>query len=271
MFHDLKDKTALITGCGRRTGIGYAIAEKLAQCGTHTILTDLGIPPDGIDPDLQKNAADLTKRFNVQSLACAIDVTSNDSIQRALQVVKERFDRIDFLFNNAGAVFGAPSTVHDYEETAWMQTIDVCLHGVFRVSKAVVPMMMGKQGAIVNVSSKAGKSPPLWNPAYAVAKAGVIMLTRTMALDLAAENIRVNAICPGLIMTDMQDLRIRTEAEVFGSTYEETKARLAGTVPMQRLGTAGEVADLAVYLASNQSAYITGQAVNIGGGLLMEA
>ena len=108
MFHDLKDKTALITGCGRRTGIGYAIAEKLAQCGTHTILTDLGIPPDGIDPDLQKNAADLTKRFNVQSLACAIDVTSNDSIQRALQVVKERFDRIDFLFNNAGAVFGAP-------------------------------------------------------------------------------------------------------------------------------------------------------------------
>lgn len=132
-------------------------------------------------------------------------------------------------------------------------------------------MMLGKQGAIVNVSSKAGKSPPLWNPAYAVAKAGVIMLTRTMALDLAAENIRVNAICPGLIMTDMQDLRIQTESEVFGNSYVKTKMRLAGTVPMQRLGTAGEVADLAVYLASNQSSYITGQAVNIGGGLLMEA
>jgi len=271
VFPDMKNKTALITGCGRRTGIGYAIAEKLAQCGTHIILTDLGATPDAVDGELLENAAYLKEHFGVQSLACAIDVTSNESIQEALRVAGEHFERIDFLFNNAGAVFGAPSTVHDYDEAAWLKTIDVCLHGVFRVSKAVVPLMLGKQGAIVNVSSKAGKSPPLWNAAYGVAKAGVIMLTRTMALELAAENIRVNAICPGLIMTDMQDLRIRTEAEVFGKTYEETKTRLAGTVPMQRLGTAAEVADLAVYLASNQSSYITGQAVNIGGGLLMEA
>lgn len=271
MLNDLKDKIALITGCARRTGIGYAIAEKLAQCGAHTILSDLGTSPDGIAPEMVENAADLTQRFQGQSMACAIDVTSNDSIQSALAVVREHFNRIDFLFNNAGAVFGAPSTVHDYDEAAWLKTIDVCLHGVFRMSKAVVPMMLGKKGAIVNMASKAGKSPPLWNPAYAVAKAGVIMLTRTMALELASENIRVNAICPGLIMTDMQDLRIQTEAEVFGSTYEETKARLAATVPMQRMGTAEEVADLAVYLVSNQSSYITGQALNIGGGLLMEA
>lgn len=278
MFADLKNKTALITGCGRRTGIGYAIAEKLALCGTHLILTDLGVAPDGnrqaapgIDEEMLASAADLKERFGVQAMACAMDVTSNDSIELALQAVRKSFDRIDLLFNNAGAVFGAPSTVHDYDENAWLRTIDVCLHGAFRISKAVVPMMLGQRGAIVNVSSKAGKAPPLWNPAYAVAKAGVIMLTRTMALDLAAENIRVNAICPGLIMTDMQDLRIQTESEVFGNSYEETKARLAGTVPMQRLGTAGEVADLAVYLASNQSSYITGQAVNIGGGLLMEA
>jgi NAD(P)-dependent dehydrogenase (short-subunit alcohol dehydrogenase family) len=277
LFTDLKNKTAMITGCGRRTGIGYAIAEKLALCGTHIILTDLGITsgdnnkmPPGIDREMLGSAADLKERFGVQTLACAMDVTCNDSIELALQAVRKSFDRIDLLFNNAGAVFGAPSTVHEYDENAWLRTIDVCLHGVFRVSKAVVPMMLGKQGAIINVSSRAGKSPPLWNPAYAVAKAGVIMLTRTMALDLAAENIRVNAICPGLIMTDLQELRIRTEAEVFGSSYEETKTRLANTVPMQRLGTAGEVADLAVYLASNQSSYITGQAVNIGGGLLME-
>jgi NAD(P)-dependent dehydrogenase (short-subunit alcohol dehydrogenase family) len=139
---DLKNKIALITGCGRRTGIGYAIAEKLARYGTHTILSDLATPPDDIDPELQNNAVDLTKRFGVQSLACAIDVTSNESIQLALQVVRERFERIDFLFNNAGAVFGAPSTVHDYDNEAWLRTIDVCLHGVFRMSKAVVPIWM---------------------------------------------------------------------------------------------------------------------------------
>jgi NAD(P)-dependent dehydrogenase (short-subunit alcohol dehydrogenase family) len=187
-----------------------------------------------------------------------------------METIKTQFERVDLLFNNAGAVFGAPNTVYDYDEKAWIKTVDINLHGVFRVSKAVVPMMLGKPGAIVNVASKAGKSPPLWNPAYAVAKAGVIMLTKVMATDLAAQDIRVNAICPGLIMTDLQQLRIQTEADVFGMSYDEAKVRLAKTVPMERLGDPKEVADLAVYLVSEQSSYITGQAVNIGGGIMME-
>ena len=91
-----------------------------------------------------------------------------------------------------------------------------------------------------------------------------------MATDLATQDIRVNAICPGLIMTDLQQLRIQMESEVFGMSYDEAKERLAKTVPMERLGDPAEVADLAIYLASEQSSYITGQAVNIGGGLLME-
>ncbi|MBW2409661.1 MAG: SDR family oxidoreductase, partial [Deltaproteobacteria bacterium] len=94
--------------------------------------------------------------------------------------------------------------------------------------------------------------------------------TKVMARDLASQGIRVNAICPGLIMTDLQQLRIQTEADVFGMSYDEAKERLAKTVPMERLGDPKEVADLAVYLASEQSSYITGQAVNIGGGIMME-
>jgi NAD(P)-dependent dehydrogenase (short-subunit alcohol dehydrogenase family) len=277
MYHDLQGKTALITGSGKRTGIGFAIAEKLASCGSHVIIADLGgVPRDdtgiplGTMEEMQDIAKEFSRKYGVETLAVELDVTRGDSIRAMTLKIRERFERVDLLFNNAGAVFGAPSTVLDYDEEAWLKTINVNLHGVYRVSKAVLPMMLGAPGAIVNVSSKAGKSPPLWNPAYAVAKAGVIMLTKVMALDLATRDIRVNAICPGLIMTDLQETRIQLEAQVFGTTYDEAKEKLSKTVPMARLGTPAEAAALAVYLASAESSYITGQAVNIGGGIMME-
>ena len=277
MYSDLKGKTALITGAGKRTGLGYAMAEKLAACGTNVIISDLGGKAQetpgvkqGTREEMESIAESLGGNYRVKTLAVELDVTRPDSVQKMVHEIRTRFERIDLLFNNAGAVFGAPSTVHDYDESAWLKTIDVNLHGVFRVSKAIVPMMLGKPAAIVNVASKAGKAPPLWNPAYAVAKAGVIMLTKVMARDLATQNIRVNAICPGLIMTDLQRLRIQMEAEVFGTSYDQAKEKLAKTVPMERLGEPSEVADLAVYLASAESSYITGQAINIGGGALME-
>lgn len=277
MYDDLKGKTALITGSGKRSGIGYAIAEKLAVCGSNVIIADLGSNPKetlgvkaGTMDEMESIAESLKDDHGVETLAVELDVMNTDSINRMMEVVKAQFDRVDLLFNNAGAVCGAPNQVHDYDEDAWIKTVDINLHGVFRVSKAVVPVMLGKTGAIVNMASKAGKSPPLWNPAYAVAKAGVVMLTKVMARDLASRDIRVNAICPGLIMTDLQQLRIQTEADVFGMSYDGAKDRLAKTVPMERLGDPKEVADLAVYLASDQSSYITGQAVNIGGGIMME-
>jgi len=277
LYADLEGKTALITGSGKRTGIGYAIAEKLAACGSNIIIADLGGNPKetpGVKPgtmdEMESIANSLKEAHGVETLAVELDVMRTDSINRMMETIKTRFGRVDLLFNNAGAVFGAPNQVHDYDEDAWLKTVDINLHGVFRVSKAVIPVMLGKPGAIVNVASKAGKSPPLWNPAYAVAKAGVVMLTKVMATDLAAQDIRINAICPGLIMTDLQQLRIQMEADVFGMSYDEAKDRLAKTVPMERLGDPKEVADLAVYLASEQSSYITGQAVNIGGGIMME-
>ncbi len=277
MYNDLKGKIAIVTGAGKRTGIGYAIAEKLASCGSNIVIADLGGKSEetpgvkqGTTDEMQSIAKALNENYKVKTLAVELDVMRTDSIDQMMQKVKKRFERVDLLFNNAGAVFGAPSSVHDYDEEAWIKTVDINLHGVFRMSRAIVPMMLGKPGAIVNVASKAGKSPPLWNPAYAVAKAGVIMLTKVMARDLATQDIRINAICPGLIMTDLQRLRIQMEADVFGMSYDEAKDRLAKTVPMERLGDPKEVADLAAYLASEQSSYITGQAINIGGGVLME-
>ncbi|MBW2613757.1 MAG: SDR family oxidoreductase, partial [Deltaproteobacteria bacterium] len=134
----------------------------------------------------------------------------------------------------------------------------------------VLPMMMERGGVIINTASRAGKVPPLFNGAYAVAKAGVIMLTKVMAQELAGNNIRVNAICPGQIMTDLEKWRFGLEAQFFNSTVEEREAEMCQSIPLNRIGKPGEVGDLVAFLASDASSYLTGQAVNITGGQLME-
>jgi len=187
-----------------------------------------------------------------------------------VEKIKGRYPRIDILCNNAGASFGVPNTVQHYEESAWMKTIDVNLHGVFRVSRAILPLMTGKSGSIINTASRAGKVPPLFNGAYAVAKAGLIMLTKVMAQELAGSRIRVNAVCPGQIQTDLEKWRFELEAQFFGSTPEERKEEMCRTIPLARLGTTEEVANLVAFLASEASSYMTGQAINVTGGQLME-
>jgi len=276
MYKDLEGKTALVTGSGKRSGIGFAIAEKMASCGSNVIIADLGKGPEsiggvkmGMRQEMESIASGLAKKFGVKTLAVDLDVTSNDSVQQMIQRVKEQFEGIDALFNNAGASFGAPSPAHMYNEEAWMKTLDVNLHGTFRVSRATLSLMAGKPAAIVNIASKAGKTPPLANGAYAVAKAGVIMLTKVMALELANQSIRVNAICPGIIMTDLQVYRFEMEARFLKSTVEDREKEWAKTIPQGKIGSPAEVADLAAYLASRESSYITGQAINVCGGLLM--
>lgn len=264
MVADLKGKTALITGAGRPAGIGMAVAGKLAASGVNIIVTDLSFDAE----TAAEGVWALGDAHGVKTLCCEMDVTDSVSIAHALETVGDRFHGIDVLVNNAGAAIGVPAEFRNYDEAAWMRTIDINLHGVFRVSRAVLPMM-GEGGSIINMSSRAGKVAPLFNGAYAVAKAGVIMLTRVMALELAARKIRVNALCPGLIMTDMQAWRIELETQFSGNTFEEQKQDLAARVPMGKLGTPCQVADLAVFLASDRSAYITGQAINICGGQTM--
>jgi NAD(P)-dependent dehydrogenase (short-subunit alcohol dehydrogenase family) len=278
MYEDLKHKTALITGSGKRTGIGFAIAQKLAACGANVIVTDLGLGSGG-DPggvrtgtrqEMDEIAADLAARFGVRTLAVEVDVASGASVGRMAERVREAFDHLDVLCNNAGASFGVPSAVHTYDEEAWMKTIDVNLHSVFRVTRAVLPLMEGRKGSIINTASRAGKVPPLFNGAYAVAKAGVIMLTKVMARELAGAGLRVNAICPGQIMTDLEKWRFGLEAQFLGTTPEEQEREMCKTIPLGRIGTTEEVANLVAFLASEASSYMTGQAINVTGGQLME-
>jgi len=277
MYDDLRNKTALVTGAGKKSGIGYAIARKLAESGCHIIVADLGEKggddqqvSTGSTTEMETIVAELKAEFGIQSLAVSADVSDNESVGNMAAAVKAEFDSVHVLCNNAGASFGVPNTVQNYDENAWMKTIDINLHGVFRVSRAVLPMMMEKGGVIVNTASRAGKVPPLFNGAYAVAKAGVIMLTKVMASELAGNNIRVNAICPGQIMTDLEKWRFGLEAQFFNTSVEEREAEMCKTIPLNRIGKPEEVGDLVAFLASDASSYLTGQAVNITGGQLME-
>ncbi len=277
MYEDLKGKTALVSGAGKKNGIGFAIAQNLAASGCHIILTDLGsegsdggVVAAGSSDEMLDNAAGLASRFDIRCTSVSVDVTANASIEKMVAAVSAQVERIDILCNNAGAVFGVPNAVHTYLEDDWMKTIDVNLHGVFRVTRALLPLMLGQPAAIVNTASRGGKVPPLFNGAYAVAKAGVIMLTKVMAKELAGAGIRVNAICPGQIHTDLEDWRAPLEAAFTGQTLDERNEAVRRTIPMNRVGTPDEVGRLVAFLASEASAYITGQAINITGGQLME-
>ncbi len=277
MYQELKGKTALVTGAGNKNGIGYAIARKMAESGANVVVADLVKTEDGTNPlitgmrdEMLKLVADLAEEFKIEALFVDVDVTRSTSVKQMADAVSSKFEHIHVLCNNAGTVLGVPNAVHTYDEDAWLKTVDVNLHGVFRVSKAVVPLMMETGGTIINIASRAAKVPPLFNGAYAVAKAGVVMLTKVMAKELAGSGIRVNAVCPGVIATDFTQWRFRLEAQILDSTPEDRQTEMVQTIPLGRLGTSEEVAKLVAFLASGASSYMTGQAINVTGGQLME-
>jgi len=277
VFDDLNGKTAIVTGAGKRTGIGFGIAKELASCGVNVVVADMGklgkgesAIPLGTENEMAAVISVLSKSFGVKSMAVQVDVTSSESVASMVSRVKESFERVDILCNNAGASFGVPNSIMSYNEEDWIKTIDVNLFGVFRISNAVIPLMLGKPSTIINTASRAGKVPPLFNSAYAVAKAGVIMLTKTMAKELAGVGIRVNAICPGQIMTDLEKWRFGLEAKFFNTTIEEREREMCKTIPLGYIGNITDTGKLVAFLASDESRYITGQAINVDGGQCME-
>jgi len=277
MYEEIKGKTALITGSGKRNGIGFGIAERLASEGVNVVISDLVIPQEadeyvafGTMEGMQKLVAELEKNYSIKATAVGLDVCDSESVNAAMKMIEEKYGQLDYLFNNAGTAMGAGTLVHEYDEAAWIKTVDVNFHGVFRVSKAAVKLMKGGSGAIVNIASKAGKSPAPLNGAYAASKAAVVMLTKVMALELGPENIRVNAVCPGFIKTELQEGNIALKAMLWEIDIPEAEKRMSDMVPLKRMGSIQEVADLCAFLISERSSYITGQALNIGGGLLTE-
>jgi NAD(P)-dependent dehydrogenase (short-subunit alcohol dehydrogenase family) len=276
-MYDLKGKVAIVTGAGREAGIGRGIAVRLAREGADVVVGDIfrsfeEFPDYGLgDREGLEKTAGLVREAGVRALAVPVDVTDSATVDAMVSSALEAFGRIDILVNNAGGAPG-PGPVILVEEAAWNKTMAINATGTFLCSRAVARHMIdrGGGGKIINLSSVLGKMPGPFSSAYSAAKAAIIAFTRVMALEVASHNIQVNAVCPGDIDTELQRWVWRLASFVLNIPYEEAVAESVKRIPLGRLGVAEDVANLVAFLASSQSDYMTGQAINISGGMVMQ-
>ncbi|MGH2607784.1 MAG: SDR family oxidoreductase [Tepidiformaceae bacterium] len=243
-------KVAFVTGGAN--GIGRAAALAFAREGASIVVADVSEPSN-------QETARLIEEQGGKAVAVRCDVTRTEDVKAALAKTVEAFGRLDFAFNNAGIESKKPAPTADYDEDEWNRIIDVDLRGVFLCMKEEIPLILKQGGgAIVNTSSGAGVIGIKGSPAYTAAKHGVIGLTRATALDYAAQNLRVNAICPGYIDTPMM-------GRFTGGTVEG-RAKVIAEEPIGRMGTAEEIAAAVVWLCSPGAGFVVGHAMVIDGG-----
>jgi NAD(P)-dependent dehydrogenase (short-subunit alcohol dehydrogenase family) len=251
----LKDKVAIITGGAK--GIGRGMALRFAGEGCSVAIADIAIK------EAEEAAAEIKKKGG-EGIAIKCDVTSGRQVSEAVATVVKKYGRIDILVNNAGAI--APHVpVEDLTEESWDKVLALNLKSDFLFCKYVVPhMKKRKYGKIINLSSIGAVQPPAHEIHYNTAKAGILGFTWDLATALASLNITVNAILPGPIRTNFYDHNI-------GSMTEEEKDKfftmLGRKTPMQRVGEPDDIAGAALFLASDLSAYVTGQVLYVAGGL----
>ncbi len=273
-------KTALVTGAATRMGMGRAIALRLAAAGANVAILDKYARPEtnypgdegwrGLDEELKEIEA-----FGAKGLTIVADVSNSADCIAATTRVLAEFGRID-LFVHSAAIRGPVNVpVVDFSEEDWRAQMDINLTGTFLISKPVVKHMVqrGGPGKIILISSVGAKLGAPGNAAYTASKWGVLGFAKSLALELASLKINVNSICPGHINTDLRDKWIEEQAKIEGITPSEFRkkayAQMASTVPLGREGTAEDVADIAMFLLSKQADYMTGQGVNVSGGLCM--
>jgi NAD(P)-dependent dehydrogenase (short-subunit alcohol dehydrogenase family) len=257
----LADRVAIVTGAGN--GIGRAIALALARAGAQVAAVDL-------DAAAARATADAAARLGPRSLAVETDVGDLPAIDRMVQRTMEAFGRIDVLVNNAGVTRRA--YIMDLTEEDWDRIMRVNAKGVFfclqRVAREMIPR---RRGAIINIASIAGKGyAGTSNAIYAASKGSVISLTRTAALQLARHDINVNAICPGITVTALSEANVAVRARDEGLSVEEMTRRRNAVIPLGRPNEPEDVAALAVFLASPGARNITGQSLNVDGGIILD-
>lgn len=259
MEERLSGKKAFVTGGGR--GIGRGICLALARAGSGVVVSDI----------VGRNAervAEEVKAIGREALSIRMDVTKTSSIEGAVKSALDEFDRIDILVNNAGVIKQAP--ILELTEEDWDLVVGVNAKGVFLCSKIVVPHMIERRsGRIVNISSISGKNGYPGQGAYGSSKFAVVGLTQVLARELAKYNITVNAICPGIIYTKMWEYLSTLRAKEMGMTPEEVFQQITTErIPLGRPQTPEDIGNLVVFLASDEAKNITGQSINVDGGLV---
>jgi len=246
----LSGKIALITGSAR--GIGKAIALELANHGAKIVINDI-LSKNEIDKTLEE-----VRKSSNQAIGIRADITIFDKVESMVKEIINKFGKIDILVNNAGII--RDSLLIRMKEEDWDAVININLKGTFNCSKTVAKYMMRQKsgGKIVNISSVIGLVGNIGQANYAASKAGIIGLTKSTAKELALRNINVNAIAPGFIETDMTK-----------KLPEKVRQDLQQQIPLKRLGTVEDVAKTVYFLVSDAANYITGQVINIDGGMVM--
>lgn len=245
----LKGKTAVITGAGR--GIGKAIALTFASYGANIVVND--IPSS----DYAIQTVNEIKETGVQAIFVPGDVRSIDDVKNLIDTAVETFGSVDILVNNAGVT--RDNLMLRMSEDDWDLVMDINLKGAFNCTKtAVRPMMKQKSGVIINITSVVGEMGNAGQANYSASKAGLIGLTKTTAKEFAKKGIRANAVAPGFIKSDMTD-----------KLSDEVKEKYYEGIPLARFGEVSDIAEAVAFLASDRASYITGQVINVDGGLVM--
>lgn len=243
---EFEGKVVIITGAAR--GIGKATALGFSKRGATVVIVDV------LEKELQE-VSEIIRKMDKKVLSIKADVSDNDQVQNVIRKTVNNFGKIDVLVNNAGIV-GPIAPIVNVTEDDWDKTMRINLKSVFLFCKGVVPIMVkNKKGSIVNVASIAAKEANESQSAYSASKAGVMCFSRVLAKEVAKDGIRVNAISPALINTDMPAHLSKEQLET-----------LLKKIPMGRMGDPEEAADLILYLSSEKSSFVTGQCINITGG-----
>jgi len=254
---DIAGKVAVVTGAGQ--GLGEAIARRLAAEGCKVVVADLA------GENAEKVAASLP-----DALAFTVDVTNEEQVAAMAAATVEKYGRLDIMAPNAGILIAEP--IEDADVRKWRKVIDVNLVGNMLCCKyAAREFIKQKSGAIVAINSKSGKRGSFRNSAYAASKFGAIGLIQSVALELAPHGARANAICPGNLLDSplWQDSLFEQYAKNRGMSVEEVRKHYEGQVPLGRGCSYDDICNLVVFLASDASSYMTGQAINVTGGQVM--
>lgn len=245
----LQGKNALVTGASR--GIGREIAIELAKAGANVAVNYAGSEARA------NEVVEEIKALGREAFAVQADVSNPDDVQNMVKQTLEKFETLDILVNNAGIT--KDNLLMRMKEDEWDSVINTNLKGVFLTTKAVTrPMMKQRSGRIINISSIVGVSGNPGQANYVAAKSGVIGLTKTAAKELASRGITVNAVAPGFISTDMTD-----------KLNEDVKNEMLKQIPLARFGEPSDIAQVVVFLASEESRYMTGQTLHVDGGMVM--